>query len=171
MELTVKPLNQKYANNGIAAIDTSVMDELNLDDGNYISLESNHDSDVLRVWPGYPEDKDRNIIRIDGQTRKSLNSSIDEKVEIFTANIQPAESITIAISENLNFRGNADEYFRSNLAGQAVESGKTVFVDTNLETGQAFPIHVVKTRPESHVVVTDATYIQFNNHSAEYWRS
>lgn len=168
MNLTIKPLKQKDASKGLAAIDASVMDELALENGDYISLESTHDSEVLRVWPGYPEDEDRNVIRIDGQTRQSLNVSIDEKIEISTANIQPAKSITVAIPDNIGFRGNVNQYFRSNLVGQAVESGKTVSIPINPE--QAIPAYIVEATPNDYVVVTDFTYIEFSNHSTEYWR-
>ena len=57
MKLTVKPLKQKDAGRGLAAIDRAAMEELGLENGDYIVLDSGDSRAVARVWPGYPEDE------------------------------------------------------------------------------------------------------------------
>ena len=57
MKLTVKPLKQKDAGRGLAAIDRAAMEELGLENGDYIVMNSGDSRAVARVWPGYPEDE------------------------------------------------------------------------------------------------------------------
>ncbi len=59
MKLTVKPLKQKDAGRGLAAIDRVSMRELDLENGDYIVITGNGDEQaVARVWPGYPRTRD-----------------------------------------------------------------------------------------------------------------
>lgn len=52
MKLTVKPLKQKDAGRGLAAIDRVSMRELDLENGDYIVIDGGGDSQsVARVWP------------------------------------------------------------------------------------------------------------------------
>ncbi len=75
MKLTVKPLKQKDAGRGLAAIDRVSMNELDLENGDYIVITGSGDGQaVARVWPGYPEDEGRGIVRIDGRLRQEPTS-------------------------------------------------------------------------------------------------
>jgi len=63
MKLTIKPLKQKDAGRGLAAIDRAAMDELDLENGDYIVIDSGDSRAVARVWPGYPEDEGQGVVR------------------------------------------------------------------------------------------------------------
>jgi len=83
MKLTVKPLKQKDAGRGLAAIDRSSMKELDLENGDYILIHGkNEGKAVARVWPGYPEDQGRGVVRIDGRLRQEANVGIDDRIEV-----------------------------------------------------------------------------------------
>ncbi|PSP22139.1 AAA family ATPase, partial [Halobacteriales archaeon QH_10_65_19] len=176
MKLTVKPLKQKDAGRGLAAIDRRAMSEMGLENGDYIVVQSDEGRTVARVWPGYPEDEGRAIIRIDGRLRKETGAGIDDNVEVEKADVQPATSITVALPQNLRVRGNVGPMIRQNLSGQAVTEGQTVPVSFGLgplssRSGQKIPLKVAGTEPSGTVVVTDSTEVEISEQPAEQFAS
>ncbi|MHB9286597.1 CDC48 family AAA ATPase [Halobacteriales archaeon Cl-PHB] len=172
MKLTVKPLKQKDAGRGLAAVDSRAMAELELENGDYIVIEGDGGRAVARVWPGYPEDDGKGVIRIDGQLRQETGVGIDDNVEVEAADVQPAKRITVALPQNLRVRGNVGPMIRSNLSGQAVTQGQTVPVSFGLGplssmSGQKIPLKVAETDPEGTVVVTDSTEVEVSEKPAE----
>ena len=171
MKLTVKPLKQKDAGRGLAAIDRAAMDEMDLENGDYIVLEGKNRA-VARVWPGYPEDEAKGIVRIDGQLRQEAGVGIDDDVRVEKADVKPATSVTVALPQNLRVRGNIGPMIRNNLSGQAVTQDQTVPVSFGLGplssmSGQKIPLRIAETAPSGTVVVTDSTEIQVSEKPAE----
>jgi transitional endoplasmic reticulum ATPase len=172
MRLTVKPLKQKDAGRGLAAIDRQAMAEMDLENGDYILLNGDGGRTVARVWPGYPEDGGKGIVRIDGRLRRETGVGIDDTVDIEKADVNPATSVTIALPQNLRVRGNVGPMIRQNLSGQAVTEGQTVPVSFGLGplssmSGQKIPLKVASTSPSGTVVVTDSTEIEISERPAE----
>jgi transitional endoplasmic reticulum ATPase len=172
MNLIVKPLKQKDAGRGLAAIDRRAMEEMDLENGDYIVIEGGENRVVARVWPGYPEDDGRGVIRIDGQLRQEANVGIDDRVAVEKADVKAAKSVTVALPQNLRVRGNVGPMIRKNLKGQAVTQGQTVPVSFGLGplssmSGQKIPLRVAETDPAGTVVVTDQTDIQVSEKPAE----
>ncbi|WP_246982879.1 CDC48 family AAA ATPase [Halorientalis marina] len=173
MKLTVKPLKQKDAGRGLAAVDRAAMRELDLENGDYVVIEGKQNGRaVARVWPGYPEDEGQGVIRIDGQLRQEANVGIDDTVTIEAADVQPATSVTVALPQNLRVRGNVGPHIRNKLSGQAITKGQTVPFSLGLGplssmSGQKIPLKIADTDPEGTVVVTDSTDIQVSEKPAE----
>ncbi len=87
-KLTVKPLKQKDAGRGLAAIDRASMKELELENGGYILIGgADGERAGARVWPGYPEDEGQGVIRIDGRLRQEANVGIDDRAAIEKAEV------------------------------------------------------------------------------------
>ena len=173
MKLTVKPLKQKDAGRGLAAIDRQAMAELDLENGDYILIEDGDSGRaVARVWPGYPEDGGNGVIRIDGQLRQEAGVGIDDRVSVEKADVKPASAITVALPQNLRVRGNVGPHIRDKLSGQAVAKGQTVpfslgFGPLSSMSGQKIPLKIADTQPGGTVVVTDSTDIQVSEKPAE----
>ncbi|MFD1588868.1 CDC48 family AAA ATPase [Halorientalis brevis] len=173
MKLTVKPLKQKDAGRGLAAVDRAAMSEMGLENGDYIVIDGkNGGKAVARVWPGYPEDEGRDVIRIDGQLRQEADVGIDDTVTVEDADVQPAKSVTVALPQNLRVRGNVGPHIRNKLSGQAVTQGQTVPFSLGLGplssmSGQQIPLKIAETNPGGTVVVTDSTDIEVSEKPAE----
>ena len=172
MKLLVKPLKQKDAGRGLAAIDRQAMAELDLENGDYIIVKGDSGRTVARVWPGYPEDEGKGIVRIDGRLRKETGVGIDDTVTIEKADVQPATQVSIALPQNLRVRGNVGPMIRQNLSGQAVTQGQTVPVSFGLGplssmSGQQIPLKIADTQPSGTVVITDSTEIEISEQPAE----
>jgi transitional endoplasmic reticulum ATPase len=172
MKLIVKPLKQKDAGRGLAAVDRQAMEEIGLENGDYILIEGEGGRTVARVWPGYPEDSGRGVVRIDGRLRQETGAGIDDGVNVEKADVQPAKSLTVALPQNLRVRGNVAPMIRQNLSGQAVTQGQTVQVSFGLGplssmSGQKIPLRIADTEPDGTVVVTDSTDISLSEQPAE----
>ncbi|SDJ61866.1 transitional endoplasmic reticulum ATPase [Halovenus aranensis] len=172
MRLTVKPLKQKDAGRGLAAVDRQAMEEMDLENGDYILIEGEGGRAVARVWPGYPEDSGRGVVRIDGQLRQETGTGIDDGVTVEKADVQPAKSLTVALPQNLRVRGNVAPMIQQNLSGQAVTKGQTVQISFGLGplssmSGQKIPLRIADSDPEGTVVVTDSTDISLSEQPAE----
>jgi len=172
MKLTVKPLKQKDAGRGLAAIDRSAMTEMDPRTVTTSSSRGGENRVVARVWPGYPEDEGRGIVRIDGQLRQEANVGIDDRVNVEKADVQVAKAVTVALPQNLRVRGNVGPMIRNNLSGQAVTQGQTVPVSFGLGplssmSGQKIPLKIAETEPEGTVIVTDQTDIEVSEQPAE----
>jgi len=173
MKLTVKPLKQDQAGRGLAAIDRQAMDELDLDNGDYIVIEgSSEGRAIARVWPGYPEDQGKGVVRIDGDLRQEADVGIDDSVTIEKADVKPAASISVALPQNLRIRGDISPYVHDRLSGKAVTTGQTIRVPFGFGgfgqmSGQRIPIKIAGTDPDGTVVITDSTEIQVSEIPAE----
>jgi transitional endoplasmic reticulum ATPase len=172
MNLAVKPLKQKDAGRGLAAIDRGAMEEIGLQNGDYVRLGGQENPTVARVWPGYPEDQGEGIIRIDGRLRQEAEVGIDDSVAVEKADINPARSVTVALPQNLRIRGNIGSYIGDRLSGQAITKGQTIpfslgFGPMGGMSGQKIPLKVAKTQPAGTVIVTDSTEIDVSEKPAE----
>ncbi|MFB6112335.1 MAG: CDC48 family AAA ATPase [Halobacteriaceae archaeon] len=172
MKLTVKPLKQKDAGRGLAAVDPAAMRELDLDGGDYIVIEASEGRAVARVWPGYPEDEGESILRIDGRLRQQANVGIDDRVTVEKADIRPAESISVALPQNLRISGNIEPLIRRELSEHPVTTGQTIpisfgFGGLTQMRGQQIPVKIADTTPDGTVVVTENTAIELSERPAE----
>ncbi|WP_256545509.1 CDC48 family AAA ATPase [Halobellus inordinatus] len=171
MNLTVKPLKQKDAGRGLAAIDREAAEELGLEGGDYIRIDGNGGTAIARVWPGYPEDSGTGVIRIDGRLRQQANVGIDDRVEVEKADIKPAKHVSVALPQNLRISGNIGAHLRDKLAGQPVTQGQNIRVPFGFgfmtSSNQPIPLKIASTEPSGTVVVTDSTEVSISQTPAE----
>jgi transitional endoplasmic reticulum ATPase len=174
MKLVVKPLKQKDAGRGLAAVDREAAAELGLDSGDFIRIEGHDGTAIARVWPGYPEDQGTGIIRIDGRLRQQAGVGIDDRVEVEKVEVKPATRVTIALPQNLRIGGNIGPYVRDKLSGQPVTTGQSIQLPLGFgfmtSGNQTVPIKIASTQPSGTVVVTDSTEIQVSQKPAEQIR-
>jgi len=172
MKLTVKPLKQKDAGRGLAAIDRSAMTEMDPRTVTTSSSRAARTASSHASGPATLEDEGRGIVRIDGQLRQEANVGIDDRVNVEKADVQVAKAVTVALPQNLRVRGNVGPMIRNNLSGQAVTQGQTVPVSFGLGplssmSGQKIPLKIAETEPEGTVIVTDQTDIEVSEQPAE----
>ena len=172
MKLTVRPLKQKDAGRGLAAIDRASMRELELENGDYILIRgSGEERAVARVWPGYPEDEGRGVVRIDGRLRQEAGVGIDDRVSVEKADVTRARRVSVALPQNLRIRGDIGPLVRDKLSGQAVTEGQTVPFSLSFgpmaSSGQSVPLKIASASPSGTVVITDSTEIQIAETPAE----
>ncbi|RJX43270.1 AAA family ATPase [Halonotius aquaticus] len=164
MKLRVKPLDRETPGNGIATIDRESMATLGVNNGDFVTISHGNRTAVLRARLSQNRDRQRGIIGIDGQTRKTLGTRIDQLVEVSSADVEPAARLAVVIPEGLRIQGDIAAYIHDKLANRAVSPGKTVsvtmgFRSLNGSSNRRIPVKIVGSEPGGTVVVTDSTTI------------
>ncbi len=150
--LKVAEAKSKDAGRGIARVDPAVMDALGITAGDIIQIEGKKRT-VAIVWPGYPEDANRGVIRIDGTIRRNAQTSIDEKVAIRKVTVKEARKITFAPTEPLRIMG-GEEYLSQALEGRAVTRGDVIEINV---MGRRIDLVVVSFSPTADAVLVHRT--------------
>lgn len=83
---------------GIARLDSKVMKELGIREGDIVEIEGTRVTGAIAVRP-YPEDIGLEVVRMDGLIRKNAGTSVGELVKIRKAEVKEAKSVVLAPAE------------------------------------------------------------------------
>ncbi len=150
--LRVAEAKAKDVGRGIARLDPAVMQILGLTPGDVIAIEGKKRT-VAICWPGYPEDENRGIVRIDGNVRRNAEVGIDDKVGVRKVVARDAEKVTFAPTEPLRIMG-GEEYLASTLEGRVFTRGDSI--DLNI-MGRRIELVVTSYLPKADAVILQRT--------------
>ncbi|MEM3550192.1 MAG: CDC48 family AAA ATPase [Candidatus Bathyarchaeia archaeon] len=154
VQLRVGDARQRDVGRGIARIDQRAMQKLGISAGDVIEIVGKRTTSAI-AWPAYSEDQNRDIIRIDGFTRKNAGVAINEYVVIRPAKVKEAINVTLApVDMRLNVDEDFTNFVRNRLMERTLVEGDTTLV---MMLGHAIPFVVTKTRPHGIVKVTAET--------------
>ncbi len=183
----VPPNAQQDIGRGIVRIDSKVMDEISVREGDAVTLKGNRKT-VGRVARSYPADKGLGIARMDGYMRKNAGTSLGEKVDVERAELKEAKKITLApAEEGVMLQVGNPNMFKKALSNRAVMEGdiivpgdkdetrRSVFDDMFDLEGDHFSFRgfgdlklaVVKTKPKGPVKITETTEIEMKQQAVE----
>jgi len=163
IQLRVGDARQRDVGRGIARIDQRTMQKLGISAGDVIEIVNKRTTSAI-AWPAYSEDQNREIIRIDGFTRKNSGAAINEYVVIKPAKVKTALSITLApVDMRLNVDDDFTNFVRNRLMERTLVEGDTTLV---MMLGHAIPFTVTKTRPHGIIKVTAETRLTILNEPA-----
>jgi len=163
--VTLKVIEAKSydAGRGIARIDPEIAYDLGLQTGDVIGIEGVKRTAAL-VWPGYPEDGNTGLIRIDGTVRRNAGVSIDDKVQIRKIHTAPAEKIMFSPTQSLKIQG-GEAYLAHNLEGRVITRGD--IVELNI-MGRRVDLVVVSIKPVTDsVIIGGNTVIEISDKPAK----
>ncbi|MFT4893202.1 MAG: transitional endoplasmic reticulum ATPase [Candidatus Nanohaloarchaea archaeon] len=183
----VPPNAQQDIGKGIVRIDSKVMEELGVAEGEAVEIEDGRKT-VGRVARSYPADKGLGIARMDGYMRKNAGTSLGQKVKVRKAELKEAEKITLApAEEGVMIQVSNPNIFQRALRGRAVRKGdivvpgdsenrkKSFFDDVfdmeadrfRFSFGQDTKLAVVSTKPKGAVKITENTEIEVKQQAVE----
>jgi len=163
VQLRVGDARQRDVGRGIARIDQKTMEKLGISAGDVIEIVGKRTTSAI-AWPAYSEDQNRDIIRIDGFTRKNAGVAINEYVIVRPAKVKNALSVTLApVDMRLNVDEDFTNFVRNRLMERTLVEGDTTLV---MMLGHAIPFTVTKTRPHGIVKVTSETRLTILNEPA-----
>ncbi|MBS7612262.1 CDC48 family AAA ATPase [Candidatus Bathyarchaeota archaeon] len=139
-------------------IDAKTMEFLEVTPGDVVEIKGKRTTAAV-VWPAYPEDTGKNIIRMDGITRKNAGVSINEYVSVRKAVVKEAQSVTLA-PVNVTIPGvdqSFYEFIKNRILEAPVVAGDTIQISI---FGSAVHFRVTKTIPHGIVAVTSRTNVQ-----------
>lgn len=157
--LKVSEAKAKDVGRGIARIDPEIVEKEGWVPGDIISIIGKKRTAALS-WPGYPEDRGKGIIRIDGATRLNADAGIDDKVGIKKVKGSAAEKITFAPTEALKLVG-GEEYLARVLEGRVMTKGDAIEINV---LGRRLDLIVTKYSPAADaVILTDQTAVAISD--------
>jgi len=163
VQLRVGDARQRDVGRGIARIDQRTMQQLGISAGDVVEIVGKRTTSAI-AWPAYSEDQNREIMRIDGFTRKNAGVTINEYVVVRPAKVKNALNVTLA---PVDMRLNVDEDFmnfvKNRLTERTLVEGDTTLV---MMLGHAIPFTVTKIRPHGIVKVTPETRLTILNEPA-----
>jgi transitional endoplasmic reticulum ATPase len=139
------------------------MQKLGISAGDVIEIVGKRTTSAI-AWPAYSEDQNRDILRIDGYSRKNAGVAINEYVVVRPVKVKNALSITLApIDMRLNVDDDFTNFVKNRLMERTLVEGDTTLV---MMLGHAIPFTVTKTRPHGIVKVTVETRLTILNEPA-----
>jgi transitional endoplasmic reticulum ATPase len=162
-QLRVGDARQRDVGRGIARIDQKAMQKLGISAGDVVEIVGKRTTSAI-AWPAYSEDQNRDMIRIDGFTRKNAGMAINEYVLVRPAKVKNALGITLApVDMRLNVDEDFTNFVKNRLMERTLVEGDTTLV---MMLGHAIPFTVTKTRPHGIVKVTTETRLTILNEPA-----
>ncbi len=163
VQLRVGDARQRDVGRGIARLDQRTMQKLDISAGDVIEMVGKRTTSAI-AWPAYSEDQNREMIRIDGFTRKNAGVAINEYVVARPAKVKNALNITFApVDMRLNVDEDFTNFVKNRLMERTLMEGDTTLV---MMLGHAIPFTVTKTRPQGIVKVTAETKLTILNEPA-----
>jgi transitional endoplasmic reticulum ATPase len=139
------------------------MQKLGISAGDVVEIVGKRTTSAI-AWPAYSEDQNRDMMRIDGFTRKNAGMAINEYVLVRPAKVKSALGITLApVDMRLNVDEDFTNFVRNRLMERTLVEGDTTLV---MMLGHAIPFTVTKTRPHGIVKVTTETRLTILNEPA-----
>lgn len=162
--LKVEEAKQLDVNRGIARIDPKQAEKLGLETGDIVGIHGSKNTAAI-IWPGYPEDAGRGIIRIDGSIRRNAGAGIDDKVTIRKIKTAPASKVVFAPTEGQEIRIlGGERYLGQIMDGRVVTRGDLIELDI---MGRKAQLMVTTTTPPTEsVIIGTATQIQISEKPA-----
>jgi transitional endoplasmic reticulum ATPase len=163
VQLRVGDARQRDVGRGIARIDQKTMQKLEISAGDVIEICGKRTTSAI-AWPAYSEDQNRDLLRIDGFSRKNAGVAINEYVIVRAAKVKTALSLTLApVDMRLNVDEDFTNFVRNRLMERTLVEGDTTLV---MMLGHAIPFTVTKTRPHGIVKITAETKLTILNEPA-----
>ncbi|KCZ72076.1 AAA family ATPase, CDC48 subfamily [Candidatus Methanoperedens nitroreducens] len=161
--LKVSEAKSYDAGRGIARIDPEVAYSLGLQTGDVIGIEGAKKTAAL-IWPGYPEDSNTGLIRIDGTVRRNAGVGIDDRVKVRKIQTASAEKVLFAPTQPLKIQG-GEAYLAHSLEGRVISRGDVV--ELNI-MGRRVDLVAVSAKPVfDSIIIGAGTQIEISDRPAK----
>ncbi|HEC87966.1 MAG TPA: AAA family ATPase, partial [Thermoplasmata archaeon] len=148
--LRVEEAKSRDAGRGIARIDAKIAKEMGMVPGDIVMVEGKKKTACI-YWPGYSEDDGKDIIRIDGVTRRNAGAGIDDKVKVRKAQVKKASRIVFSPTEELRIVG-IEEYLSHIMNGRVATKGDRITLNI---MGRKIDLIITSVSPPSEAVIID----------------
>jgi transitional endoplasmic reticulum ATPase len=155
---------------GRARIDSKARRDLNILPGDIIEIEGKKKVPLI-VWRLFPEDEEKDIVRVDNITRKNAGVSLGDRIIVRAANPQSARSVSLAPvinkGQQLQFGEGIESLIKRGLLKRPVCEGDTIIVPGIALFGNALPFGVIETYPKGTVIIDEDTKVRVKEKGVE----
>jgi transitional endoplasmic reticulum ATPase len=138
-----------------ARIDSRYMEQLGIQSGEVIELAGKR-STAVTAWPADDEEKERDIIRIDGQTRKNAGVGLNDLLSVKKIEYKQAKNITLMPLGDSSIAVDKEfcDFVKNRLKGYPVSEGDEISV---VILGNQMDFKVDRVAPKSIAKIEKAT--------------
>ncbi|ABN70219.1 AAA family ATPase, CDC48 subfamily [Staphylothermus marinus F1] len=160
IRLRVAEARQRDVGRKIVRISRTDMARIGVVTGDFVEIIGPRGSIIAQVWPAYPEDEGKDIIRMDGYLRRAIGASVGDIVSVKKTSVEPATKVVLAPTEPIRFGPDFVEYVRQFLIRKPLSRGEEIEIPI---FGMSLKFVVIATQPGYRVYVTDETEIQIRS--------
>ncbi|MHA1440784.1 MAG: CDC48 family AAA ATPase [Candidatus Heimdallarchaeota archaeon] len=157
VQLRVSDSQYRDVGKGLARVGHAIMKKMDLSAGDIIEIVGKTRT-AAKVWPGYPEDERKGIIRIDSTIRLNTGVRLDELVSI--RKIKPQTGTKIVVAPTQAIRGELDgKFLLQILTGRPVSLGDQIRIQILGGNQIVFKVARIAPKQNKTVVVSANTVI------------
>ena len=154
LQMRVGEAKQRDIGKKRARIGPDAMDYLQVTPGDVIQINARKSTCAI-VWPTDEDEKYPDTIRIDGQTRKNLEVSLSEIVEIKKISTKPAKSVTLMpVVDQVTVDKEFTDFVKNRLKGLPLSQSDEISV---MILGNAMDFKIEKISPKGVVRIERTT--------------
>lgn len=154
LKLKVVEALPKDTGRGYARLDPAEMSKLNLAVGDIVQLSSKKGKAIAKLMPTYPDMRGKEIVQLDGLTRRNAGLSLDEKAVVTAVACKLATRIVLLPTSVTPNQRDLD-YIGSLLDGLPVQKGD--LLRAHLFGSRSADFKVESTAPEGAVLINPTT--------------
>lgn len=151
-----------------ARIGPDAMAYLGVSPGDIVRMDGPKASCAI-VWPADEDEKNPDIIRIDGQTRKSMAVSLHDSISVTKAAAKVAHSaVLVPVNDTVTIDSEFTNFVKGRLAGLPLMKGDEISV---MILGNSMVFRVGKVVPNTIVRIDESTVLNISDEAAVDKRS
>ncbi len=146
-----------------ARIGPEAMDFLKVTPGDIVEIMGSRSSCAV-IWPTDEDEKDQNIIRVDGQTRKNVGASLNDFVKIRKAVSKIAKTVSIIpVNGSVSIDKEFTDFIQDRLKGLPIAHGDEISV---MILGNSIDFKITKTIPKGVVKMDRTTLLNISKETS-----
>ncbi|MCE2509132.1 MAG: CDC48 family AAA ATPase [Nitrosopumilaceae archaeon] len=146
-----------------ARMGPDAMDYLGVSPGDIVKMDGPKSSCAI-VWPADEDEKSPDIIRIDGQTRKSMAVSLHDSISVVKAATKAAHSaVLVPVNDTVTIDSEFTNFVKGRLVGIPLMKGDEISV---IILGNSMVFRVGKTVPNTIIRIEESTILSISDETA-----
>ncbi|HSB57212.1 MAG TPA: CDC48 family AAA ATPase [Nitrosopumilaceae archaeon] len=156
LQMRVGEAKQRDVGKRRARIEPEAMQYLHVEPGDMVEIMGKKPSCAI-VWPTDDDDKEPDMIRIDGQTRKNVGVSVNDLVTVRKIVAKPAKSVVLMpVNGNVTVDKEFTDFVKNRLKGLPLSEGDEISV---MILGNSMDFKIHKISPKSVVKIERGTIL------------
>jgi transitional endoplasmic reticulum ATPase len=163
LQMRIGEAKQRDIGKKRARIGPEAMDFLKVTPGDIIEIMGARSSCAV-VWPIDEDEKERTVVRVDGQTRKNVGASLNDFVKIRKAASKIAQAVSlIPVNGSVSIDKEFTDFIQDRLKGLPIAHGDEISV---MILGNAIDFKITKTIPKGVVKMDRTTTLSISKETS-----
>ncbi len=163
LQMRIGEAKQRDVGKKRARIGPESMDFLKVTPGDIIEIMGSRSSCAV-VWPVDEDEKLPDIIRVDGQTRKNVDASLNDIVKIRKVTSKIAKTIALTpVNDSVTVDKEFTDFVKNRLKGLPIVHGDEISV---MILGNSMDFKIIKTTPKGVVKIDRSTNLNISTETA-----